>query len=183
MRLIFKDFKRVAYFSLAFFLNFIIFSQGHSQKLSDFIFEKYSIKNGLSQNSVNCLYQDKLGYIWVGNQGGLDRFDGYHFKQYSHDLKNKLSIGAGFIIDIKEDDKGNIWICTSYGQIAYLNRINDHWENISIYVRDTLLKSNKTLSGQLGTGASISVDDISKSLWIGTKGTGLLNYDLSLIHI
>ncbi len=179
MRLSSKSFKKLIYFSFALFLNILLFSQGHAQKLSDFIFEKYSIKNGLSQNSVNCLYQDKLGYIWVGNQGGLDRFDGYHFKQYSHDLKNKLSIGAGFIIDIKDDDKGNIWICTSHGQIAYLNRINDHWENISIYVRDTLLKSNKTLSGQLGTGASISVDDISKSLWIGTKGTGLLNYDIA----
>ncbi len=179
MRLIYKGFKKATYFCFALFLNILLFSQGHSQKLSDFIFEKYSIKNGISQSSVNCLYQDKLGYIWVGTQAGLDRFDGYRFKQYSHDLKNKLSIPAGYIIDIKEDDKGNIWACSSFGKIAYLNRINDHWENISIYVRDTLLKSNKTLPVQFGTGVSISVDDISKSLWIGTKGTGLLNYDIA----
>jgi len=152
---------------------------GHTQNLSDFIFEKYSIKNGMSQSSANCLFQDKLGYIWVGSQAGLDRFDGYHFKQYNHDLKNEFSRAAGWVIDIKEDDKGNIWSSDTYGNIAYLNRINDHWENISIYVRDTLLKSNKSLPYRFGEGASLLVDNKSKSLWIGSRGTGLLNYDIS----
>lgn len=153
--------------------------KGQAQKVSDFIFEKYSIKNGMSQSSANCLFQDKLGYIWVGSQAGLDRFDGYHFKQYSHDLKNEFSRASGWVIDIKEDDKGNIWSSDTYGNIAYLNRINDHWENIPIYVRDTLLKSNKTLPNRFGEASSLLVDNKTKSLWIGSRGTGLLNYDIS----
>jgi ligand-binding sensor domain-containing protein len=69
--------------------------KGNAQKLSDFIFDKYSIKNGLSQSASICMYQDKLGYIWVGTQQGIDRFDGYTFKQYSHDIKNDFSRSAG----------------------------------------------------------------------------------------
>ena len=131
--------KKTILLAIVILMNLSMPFIGHTQNLSDFIFEKYSIKNGMSQSSANCLFQDKLGYIWVGSQAGLDRFDGYHFKQYNHDLKNEFSRAAGWVIDIKEDEKGNIWSSDTYGNIAYLNRINDHWENISIYVRDTLL--------------------------------------------
>jgi len=171
--------KKTILLAIVIIMNLSTPFMGHTQNLSDFIFEKYSIKNGMSQSSANCLFQDKLGYIWVGSQAGLDRFDGYHFKQYNHDLKNEFSRAAGWVIDIKEDDKGNIWSSDTYGNIAYLNRINDHWENISIYVRDTLLKSNKSLPYRFGEGASLLVDNKSKSLWIGSRGTGLLNYDIS----
>ena len=171
--------KKTILLAIVILMNLSMPFIGHTQNLSDFIFEKYSIKNGMSQSSANCLFQDKLGYIWVGSQAGLDRFDGYHFKQYNHDLKNEFSRAAGWVIDIKEDEKGNIWSSDTYGNIAYLNRINDHWENISIYVRDTLLKSNKSLPYRFGEGASLLVDNKSKSLWIGSRGTGLLNYDIS----
>jgi len=171
--------KKTILLAIVILMNLSMPFMGHTQNLSDFIFEKYSIKNGMSQSSANCLFQDKLGYIWVGSQAGLDRFDGYHFKQYNHDLKNEFSRAAGWVIDIKEDEKGNIWSSDTYGNIAYLNRINDHWENISIYVRDTLLKSNKSLPYRFGEGASLLVDNKSKSLWIGSRGTGLLNYDIS----
>jgi ligand-binding sensor domain-containing protein len=152
--------------------------KGNAQNVSDFIFEKYSIQNGLSQSRVICIYQDRLGYIWVGTQAGVDRFDGYAFKQYSYDIKNEFSRAPGWVIDIKEDEKGNIWTCDIYGNISFLNRINDHWENTSLYVRDTLIKSNPNLPRQFGTGQSLYVDNKNKTLWIGTGGTGLLNFDI-----
>ena len=174
-----QQYKKIIFAALFLIMNATFSFKGQAQKVSDFIFEKYSIKNGMSQSSANCLFQDKLGYIWVGTQAGVDRFDGYHFKQYSHDLKNEFSRASGWVIDIKEDDKGNIWSSDTYGNIAYLNRINDHWENIPIYVRDTLLKSNKTLPNRFGEASSLLVDNKTKSLWIGSRGTGLLNYDIS----
>ena len=93
MKFKYQAFKKTVFAALFLMLNLAFSFKGNAQKLSDFIFEKYSIKNGMSQNSANCLFQDKLGYIWVGSQAGLDRFDGYHFKQYSHDLKNEFSRG------------------------------------------------------------------------------------------
>jgi len=89
--------KKIIFATLFLILSATFSFEGQAQKVSDFIFEKYSIKNGMSQNSANCLFQDKLGYIWVGSQAGLDRFDGYHFKQYSHDLKNEFSRASGWV--------------------------------------------------------------------------------------
>ena len=171
-------FKKASYIFFALFLNLIINSEAYSQKLSDFIFEKYSIKNGMSQSASMCIFQDKLGYIWVGTQQGVDRFDGYKFKQYSHDIKNEFSRASGWVMDINEDEKGNIWTSDSYGHISYLNINNDHWENINLLVRDTLLKRNTNLPFRFGTGTSIYVDNNSQSIWIGSNGTGLLQYEI-----
>ena len=173
------QFKKIIFATLFLIMNATFPFNANAQKVSDFIFDKYSIQNGMSQSAANCIYQDKLGYIWVGTQAGVDRFDGYKFKQYSHDLKNEFSKASGWVIDIKEDAKGNIWTADTYGNISFLNRINDHWENTSLYVRDTLLKSNPNLPFQIGTGQSLYVDNKYKTLWIGTRGTGLLNFDIT----
>ena len=168
----------IFYFSLILFLSMINCYQGMSQKLSDFIFERYTIKNGMSQSASMCIYQDKLGYIWVGTQQGVDKFDGYNFKQYSHDIKNEFSRASGWVLDIQEDENGNIWTSDTYGHLSLLNRNNDHWDNINIIVRDTLLKNNKSLSFRFGSATSIYMDNKNRCLWIGSNGTGLLQYDI-----
>ena len=43
-------------------------------------FERFTIDNGLSQNTVYEVFQDSRGYIWMGTQGGLDRYNGYEFR-------------------------------------------------------------------------------------------------------
>jgi ligand-binding sensor domain-containing protein len=70
--------------------------------VSDFIFEKYSIQSGLSMTENECIYEDKLGYIWIGSQMGVDRFDGYGFKNYSNDiLINAVKFNPHSITSIK----------------------------------------------------------------------------------
>jgi ligand-binding sensor domain-containing protein len=74
------QYKKIIFAALFLIMNATFSIKGRAQKVSDFIFEKYTIQNGLSQSSPLSLYQDKLGYIWVGTQAGVDRFDGYNFK-------------------------------------------------------------------------------------------------------
>jgi len=179
MKFKYQQFKRTIFAALFLIMSATFSFNANAQKVSDFIFEKYSIQNGLSQSSPLSLYQDKLGYIWVGTQAGVDRFDGYNFKQYSHDIKNEFSRSSGFVFAITEDKKGNIWTADFGSHISYLNRSNDHWENISILIGDTLIKSNKRIPGNFTKGISIYVDDIKNALWIGTTGTGILNYDIA----
>jgi len=45
-------------------------------------FTRLTVKDGLSQSSVNCSYQDKRGFMWFGTQNGLNLYDGYNFKVY-----------------------------------------------------------------------------------------------------
>jgi ligand-binding sensor domain-containing protein len=174
----YQGFKKLM-FATFILINSVTFStKVNAQKLSDFIFERYSIKNGMSQSASMSIYQDKLGYIWVGTEQGIDRFDGYKFKQYSHDIKNEFSRSAGWVLDIQEDEKRNIWTSDTYGNISLLNISNDRWENIILPIRDSLFKMNNKLPARLGVGTSIYFDSKNNSLWIGSNGTGLIEYKI-----
>ena len=58
----------------------------------DFRFKQLSINDGLSQNSVRTIIQDKYGYMWFGTQDGLNMFDGYNFKYFNNNPLDSLSL-------------------------------------------------------------------------------------------
>ena len=90
----------------------------------------YTVNNGLSQNSISCIYQDKEGIIWIGTQDGLNRFDGYFFKIYKHNEKNPHSISDQFILSIHEDGGNNLIIGTRNG-LNLFDKKTDRFLNIS----------------------------------------------------
>lgn len=74
-----------------------------------------SIDQGLSQATVNSVAQDHQGYIWIGTQDGLNRYDGYKIIQYRHRSGDTKSLSNSFINKIIVDDEGLIWILTANG--------------------------------------------------------------------
>jgi serine phosphatase RsbU (regulator of sigma subunit)/streptogramin lyase len=105
---------------LAFITNIILFSLTFAQNTS-YKFDYYDISNGLSQNRAQVIYQANDGYIYVGSQGGLDRFDGYKFDYFSHNPSDTSSIPFGWVSAISEDSKQNLWIGTTQKNIGYLD--------------------------------------------------------------
>ncbi|MEG2984584.1 MAG: two-component regulator propeller domain-containing protein, partial [Peptostreptococcaceae bacterium] len=86
-----------------FFLFNMVFinSTGVGYAYSDINFRNITIEDGLSQASVETLYQDSDGYIWIGTNDGLNRYNGHDFRLYSYEGKNRDSIVNNYIIDIK----------------------------------------------------------------------------------
>lgn len=82
-------------------------------------FRHYQVENGLSNNTVFCIVQDAKGFLWFGTPDGLNRFDGYTFKIFRNDKKNKSSIGNNNIICLYVDTKGKMWVGTEKGLFAY----------------------------------------------------------------
>ncbi|MGL1886007.1 MAG: methyl-accepting chemotaxis protein [Reichenbachiella sp.] len=72
-----------------------------------------SVKDGLSQATVNCFEQDADGFMWMGTQDGLNRYDGHQFKIFKTELPNQT------ITDVTSDLKGNMWIATRSGLAMY----------------------------------------------------------------
>lgn len=99
------------------FFSFILIFNGYSQY---YVFTNYSINNGLSQSVVNCQFQDSKGFIWIGTQNGLNRFNGETFDVYSYNPADSCSISNNWIYSIAEDSEGNLWICTKGGLNKYL---------------------------------------------------------------
>src|SRR5512135_2343428 len=82
-------------------------------------FEHLSSKDGLSQNAGLDIFQDSRGYLWIGSQDGLNRYDGYSFKVYKHDPEDPTSISHNSILKITEDENGILWIGTWGGGLSH----------------------------------------------------------------
>ena len=114
---------------LACIFSCLKISTSYANIRESFNFKNITIEDGLSQSTVETIYQDSKGYIWIGTNDGLDRYNGYEFKHYKHDKYDKNSIANNYIFDIIEDKNGYIWVST----IGGLSRINPDKDEIKNY--------------------------------------------------
>ncbi len=82
-------------------------------------FEKYTSTDGLSNNYIKSICQDKYGYIWVGTRYGVNKFNGYDFQNFTNNPKDSLSISHNAIVDIVSSPDGLVWIATDLGLDFY----------------------------------------------------------------
>jgi len=82
-------------------------------------FERLSIEQGLSQQSVLTILQDRRGFMWFGTQAGLNRFDGYRVTVFRNDPDNPDSIPDNYVLASYEDGQGRLWFGTKGGLTRY----------------------------------------------------------------
>jgi len=80
----------------------------------------------LTSNIVTCIIQDHYGYIWIGTQNGLNRFDGYRFTPYYYNKDNQQSLPHNNITSLFVDSKGKLWVGTPKG-LAYYDEGNNRF--------------------------------------------------------
>ena len=81
-------------------------------------FNRLTIDDGISNSYVNTIIQDKKGFVWVGTNDGLNRYDGYRFEVYRHNPFDKHSIGGNSIRCLYEDKSNNLWIGLKDGGLS-----------------------------------------------------------------
>ena len=79
----------------------------------------------LSSSLINCMVQDRHGYIWVGTEYGLNKFDGYRFTTFFHDSKDSTSVSDNIISSFLTDKDGHLWVGTSRGLMRYRYETGD----------------------------------------------------------
>ena len=149
----------------------------HAQSPSDYKFQSISIAQGLSQSSAYAIFQDYLGYMWIGTQGGMNRFDGYGVKKYEPDANDSLSLGLGWRTAITEDENKILWSGTSIGTFSYYDRKKDQWVNIDPKIISEIVKKYTQLSSGTGFVTKIHVDNKRNKLYATTNVTGLIILD------
>lgn len=156
------------YLSLVYTFLFVFAAYGQELR-NDFVFKTISIEQGLSSSSVNCILQDSKGFLWVGTEDGLNRYDGYSFRVFKNKRGDKNSLSNNFIWSLIEDNSENIWIGTDGGGLNKYDPVTDKFER---YVHD------KNNSNSISSDAVQSVyQDKTGNLWIGTWGGGLNLFD------
>jgi ligand-binding sensor domain-containing protein/serine phosphatase RsbU (regulator of sigma subunit) len=114
--------KKIIITSLLFLLvPFLVFGftkSGNSEV------PRLTIADGLSNNSVTAIYQDNYGFLWIGTEDGLNRYDGYQFITYRHNPGEKHSISGNHIQCITQDKDNNLWVGTRNNGLSRLDYSN-----------------------------------------------------------
>lgn len=132
--------------------------------------ENLRIEKGLSQNTVNCIFQDSKGFLWFGTWDGLNMYDGYRFTIYKPDLFGPdKGISNQTVTSIAEDKQGVLWIGTEMG----LNRFDRHTRTFTKYLR----KSDDVNSLSSDTINYLLFDKMG-NLWVATEN-GLNRMDMA----
>ena len=112
----------------------------------------------LSQNTGYCILEDHVGFLWVGTQNGLNRYDGIEIKEYKSTVRSSKGLPSNTIYNLYEDKNNTLWVVTKKGLARY-NRDLDEF----IPFRHDLLNPSAFPSGDLG--ASIFEDQHNR-IWI-----------------
>ncbi len=115
------------------------------------------------------IIQDSRGFMWFGAPDGLYRYDGYTFKEYTHDQQNAKSLSKGPVAALYEDRNGTLWIGTQGGG---LNAFDRQTEEFTHYQHDPA--DSRSLSHN---AIQVMYEDHDGTLWIGTQGGGLNAFD------
>ena len=125
-------------------------------------FEHLSVEDGLSTPDVLCMLQDKEGFLWIGTDNGLNRYDGYTFTIYRHNPAEPNSLRSDFITSIYEDQFGDLWIGAYDGGLERFDRDTGQFIHYQYDSNNpSKLRSNQVLS---------IYEDQFGVLWIGTYG-------------
>lgn len=106
---------------LVSFLFFLYSLPAFSQQARQYAFKHFSTINGLVSNDVVSVLQDKDGYIWMGTQNGLQRYDGNQFITLVHNESDSTSIPSNFVTFMYLDRKGNFWLIVDKNRIGILD--------------------------------------------------------------
>jgi ligand-binding sensor domain-containing protein len=151
------------------FLFFLISFSAIANDTPYINFEHISVQDGLAHDHILCIYQDSKGFIWIGSYGGLQRYDGIKFKNYSHSTDNENSISLNAVHSIYEDRKENVlWIGTEGG----LDRFDLKLEKFTHFLHNP--KDINSLSHNNVRSIWSNDDSI---FWIGTYGGGLNKFN------
>lgn len=128
---------------------------------SDLRFRRLDQDNGLSQGSVLALAQDRHGFIWMGTQDGLNRFDGFDFRVFRPDSQRPGSLSSNWVSALAVDTHGDLWIGTEAG----LNRLLPDQERFEVFRHAP--EDPRSLAGDSVLALHV---DAEGRLWIGSDG-------------
>ncbi len=152
-------------FSLFLWLSLLAFSSYAQSESSRF--EYLTERDGLSNNDVSSILQDREGFMWFGTKDGLNKYDGYTFTVLRPDVKNpEHTLHSSNISDIHEDRKGRLWIATMGGGLHQLDKHTGKMTHYEI----------KPANMPIWQGLHTIYEDREGILWIGAI-KGIVRFD------
>ena len=133
-------------------------------------FQHIGREQGLSQNTILCILQDDLGFIWICTEDGLNQYDGYDFTVFRHEPGDLDSLGQQGIWSVYQDQRGLIWIRKNRGGLDRYDRQTGRFLHYDLFDTADPQSASSDFVWTL-------VEDRGGTLWAGTYLSGLYRYD------
>lgn len=140
-------------------------------------FRHLGTRDGLSNDNVLCIYQDRDGFMWFGTEYGINRYDGNTFVNYYDRIKDTSNVFLQRTLAVYEDSFNGLWFCNDTSGLVLLNKKSEKTYRFRhIPGKPESIASNRT---------RVIFEDSRKQLWIATRGEGLDMFnrkDSTFIH-
>lgn len=144
---------------------------GYAQLINPF-FKTIGVDNGLPHHKVNCILQDKRGFLWFGTEDGLSRYDGQNFTVYRHAPDDSTTLSGNIVTKLYEDRDGMLWIATRDGGISRYDYRLPANRQFKRY-----LYNPKNGNGIPENGINTITEDNLGYLWLGTSGSYAVRFN------
>ena len=132
-------------------------------------FRRVGSEQGLSHDTVYAIVQDRQGYIWLGTEQGLNRFDGYGTRVFTHDVVAPASLAEDDISCVLVDHRGRLWVATWGGGLDRFEPATETFVHIEAdSSRPDALHDNRVQT---------LLEDRHGLIWAGTFSGGLSRLD------
>jgi len=128
-------------------------------------FNHITTDNGLIAGNVRSIIEDYQGFIWIGTEDGLQRYDGYSIVNYQHDEKDSTSLSSNYILSLFEDSRKNLWIGTLDAGLCLYDRSTDSFKR---YVHNSSDKNSI-----LGSNILVIHESYDSTLYFGFEVGGI----------
>ena len=157
-----KDLVAAAIGDRSLLLNYVVvlFPSSGLRGAERIHFGRLNTNDGLSQNSVNTISQDRDGFLWLGTQDGLNRYNGYEFEVFRHDFADSLSLSDNYIWCVAHSRRGDIWVGTLHGGLSKYDRETGKFKSFQHVEGDS--------TSLPADDATCLVEDRKGTLWVGT---------------
>lgn len=119
-------------------------------------FKHLTVADGLSHSQVNAIAQDHQGFLWFGTRAGLNRYDGYECRAFTHNPDDTASLSGNFILSLLVTQDGKLWIGTQGEGIDCYDPVTG---SISVYRREFGVQPPTVV---------FLLEDSGGDLWAGT---------------
>ncbi len=139
-------------------------------RAQELVYKHYDFQDGLANSTIHSIFQDKEGFLWIGTESGLCRYDGSRFKTFTA----KDGLPGNEVFQVFEDSKGRLWLQLYNNRIAYIYQGRIHNQENDSLLRKINLKSRVYGIAEDGEG-NIGLCDYS-DVYIIQQGNGPIQH-------